>query len=172
MFYDLKARHIGDILTVAISEIASASKQATTKTNRETDTSADLTKLLGLEQTLAKLTKGDPTSLLSAKTKNDFKGEGTTTRKENLLATITTQVTTVLPNGNFRIQGGKTVTVNNESQIIQLTGIVRPADISAQNIIDSKYILDARIAYIGKGPISDKQQPGWMTRLVDKVWPF
>jgi len=172
MFYDLKARNVGDIVTVAISETASASKEATTETNRETETSADLTKMLGLEKALGQITKAEPTSLLSAKTKNDFKGEGSTVRKENLLATITTQVTSVLPNGNFRIQGGKTVTVNNESQIIQLTGIIRPEDISAQNIINSKYVLDARIAYVGKGPISDKQQPGWMTRMVDKVWPF
>lgn len=172
MFYDLKARNVGDIVTVAISETASASKEATTKTNRETETSADLTKMLGLEKALGQITKAEPTSLLAAKTKNDFKGAGSTVRKENLLATITTQVTSVLPNGNFRIQGGKTVTVNNESQIIQLTGIIRPEDISAQNIINSKYVLDARIAYVGKGPISDKQQPGWMTRIVDKVWPF
>jgi flagellar L-ring protein precursor FlgH len=81
-------------------------------------------------------------------------------------------VVEVFPNGNLRIEGGKTITVNREEQIIVLTGIVRPNDISSQNIINSKYVLDAKIAYTGKGVISDKQGPGWMTRILDNVWPF
>ena len=64
------------------------------------------------------------------------------------------------------------MTVNNEDQYILLTGIVRPMDITADNLIDSKYILDAEISYTGKGVISDRQKPGWMTRVLDHIWPF
>lgn len=173
LFTDVKGRRTGDIVTVAIYEKASASKEATTKTDRATSVSADITKLLGLERDIAHLANGtDPSNLLSASNTNTFAGSGVTSRKEDLIATLTTQVVEVLPNGNLRLEGDKAVTVNNETQLIHLTGLVRPSDITAANIVDSKYILDARIAYTGKGVISDKQQPGWMVRLLDNVWPF
>ncbi len=173
LFGDLKARQLGDILTVAIFEQASASREATTETGRSSSNEAGITNFLGFETDLAKLNGVlDPSSLISTNYKNDFKGSGSTSRKENLVATLSTRVVEVFPNGNLRIEGGKTVTVNHEEQIIVLTGIVRPNDISSQNVIDSKYVLDAKIAYTGKGVISDKQRPGWMTHILDNVWPF
>jgi len=62
--------------------------------------------------------------------------------------------------------------VNNEVQIIYLTGIVRPVDITAANTISSDKILNSRISYTGKGVISDNQEPGWAMRILDNVWPF
>ncbi|MEJ2200550.1 MAG: flagellar basal body L-ring protein FlgH [Desulfuromonadaceae bacterium] len=88
------------------------------------------------------------------------------------IVTVAIYEVEVYPNGNLRITGAKTVTVNSEKQIVKLTGIVRPSDISAQNVVDSQNILDARIAYTGKGVVSDKQQQGWLMRVVDNVWPF
>ncbi len=111
-------------------------------------------------------------TLVKASTENSFKGSGTTGRKEDLTATLTTQIIQVLPNGNLRIEGTKTVTVNDEMQIVKLSGIIRPADVSPGNIVDSKNILNARIAYVGEGVISDKQQQGWLVRGLDAVWPF
>ncbi len=173
LFTDLKARRVGDIVTVAIYERASASKEATTETDRSSSISADITKFFRFERDLANLAGGiDPGKLVSANYTNAFEGNGKTTRKEDLIATLTTQVVEVLPNGNLRIVGNKAVTVNNETQYIQLTGLVRPTDITPQNIVDSKYVLDARIAYTGKGVVSDKQRPGWMTRVLDTIWPF
>ena len=173
MFTDVKARRIGDILTVAIYEQASASKEATTETGRASNMSADITKFFGMEDRIANIaTNTDPAALISAGYSNDFKGSGVTKRKEDLVATLTTQVVEVLPNGNLRIEGNKSVTVNNETQLIRLTGLVRPSDVTAGNIVDSKYILNARIAYTGKGVISDKQRPGWLVRVLDNVWPF
>jgi len=173
LFYDLKGSDVGDIVTVAIFEKASASKEATTATGRQSSNSADISAFLGLESKIAKINDAiDPAALISADFKNDFKGSGSTVRKEDLVATLTTRVVEVLPNGNFRIQGQKTVTVNNEAQFIRLSGIIRPNDISPDNIVDSKLILDADISYTGKGVISDKQRPGWMVRILDNVWPF
>ncbi len=173
LFTDLKARRVGDIVTVAIYERASASKEATTETDRSSSISADITKLFRFEKDLANLAQGiDPANLIGAKYDNAFAGSGKTTRKEDLVATLTTQVVEVLPNGNLRIEGNKAVTVNNETQYIQLTGLVRPSDISPANVVDSKYVLDARIAYTGKGVVSDKQKPGWLVRVLDNVWPF
>lgn len=173
LFYDLKARNVGDIVTVAIYEQASASKEASTSSGRDTTASADITKLFGLERDIGNINSAiDPTNLLSAGFSNDFSGSGKTSRKEDLVATLTTRVIEVFPNGNLRIAGGKTVTVNNEDQIIRLSGIIRPTDISPSNIVGSQHILDANIEYTGNGIISDKQRPGWMVRLIDNVWPF
>ncbi len=173
LFSDLKARRVGDLLTVAIYERASASKEAKTKTGRDSTASADLTRVFGLERNIATINKTiDPTQLISANYQNEFDGFGSTSRKEDLVATISTRVVELYPNGNLRITGRKQVTVNNEDQIIELTGIVRPADITSENFVDSKYILDADIAYTGKGVISDKQKQGWMVRILDNIWPF
>ena len=173
LFYDNKARNIGDIVTVAIYEKASASKEASTATGRDSNANADITKFFGLEADLENLNSNiDPTDLIDVGYKNDFTGAGKTSRKEDLIATLTTRVVEVLPNGNLRIAGSKTVTVNNEDQIIRLAGIIRQEDISPANIVDSQHILDANIEYTGNGVISDKQKPGWMVRILDNVWPF
>ena len=173
LFYDNKARNIGDIVTVAIYEKASASKEASTATGRDSNANADITKFFGLEADLENLNSNiDPTDLIDVGYKNDFTGAGKTSRKEDLIATLTTRVVEVLPNGNLRIAGSKTVTVNNEDQIIRLAGIIRQEDISPANFVDSQHILDANIEYTGNGVISDKQKPGWMVRILDNVWPF
>ncbi|MCD6526710.1 MAG: flagellar basal body L-ring protein FlgH [Desulfuromonas sp.] len=172
LFIDNRAGRVGDILTVAIYERAEASKEATTSTGRSTSASADITKLFGLESNIAGLGGADPTNLISAGYSNDFQGSGSTTRKEDLVATLTTRVVEVLPNGTLRISGSKSVTVNHEQQLIHLSGIVRQQDISPANLIDSKYVLDANIVYTGKGVIDDKQKPGWLLRLLDNVSPF
>lgn len=170
---DFKARRRGDILTVAIFENASASKEATTSTGRDSSASVGLSNIFGLEKNISKLNGAiDPTKLVGTNYKNAFEGSGATTRKEDLVATLSVRVVEVLANGNLRIAGGKTVTVNREDQLINLTGEVRPSDISAANVVDSKYVLDARISYTGNGIISDKQGQGWLARTLDTVWPF
>ena len=172
LFQDLKGRTVGDIITVVIVENASASKEATTETDRTSSMSAGINKVLGFERQISSLTGINPASLVDATTTNDFSGGGKTERKETLTATLTTQVIEVLPNGNLRIEGNKTVTVNNETQIVKLTGTVRQPDVSPRNIVDSKNILNARIAYVGNGVISDKQKQGWLVQYLDQVWPF
>jgi len=173
LFYDIKARNVGDIVTVAIFERASASKEAKTSTSRDSSASAGIDRLFGLEKNLGTINSSiNPGRLLDANYKSDFDGSGKTSRQEDLLATLTAQVIKVLPNGNLAITGSKTVTVNREQQLIRLSGIVRQTDISPQNIVDSKNILDARIAYTGKGVISDKQGQGWLVRILDNIWPF
>ncbi len=169
---DVKARRVGDIVTVIIQEKASASKEATTDTDRSSSIAAGISSLFGLENTLANNTGITPSSMIDATSSNTFSGGGKTTRSENLVATLTTQVIEVYPNGNMKIRGGKSVTVNNENQIIYLTGIVRLYDVTADNTIDSGNILNAQISYTGKGALSDKQKPGWLMRIFDNTWPF
>ncbi len=176
MFADRTGHNIGDIVTVLISESASASKAATTSTDRSSNMNASLSNFFGLEN-LDFWNEGstkpiDLSNLVNATMSNTFAGNGKTTRKEDLTASLTTQIVEKYPNGQLKIRGGKEVMVNDEVQIIYLTGIVRPVDITAANTVSSERILNARISYTGKGAISDKQGPGWAMRVLDTLWPF
>ncbi len=173
MFSDHKAKYVGDIVTVTISESASATKEATTTTGTKSDISAGMPNFFGLENGSWITDKNiDLTNLIKANFANSFDGSGKTVRTDNLTASLTTQVIGRYPNGNLKIRGGKEVAVNNEIQILYITGIIRPVDITAANTVGSEKILNARISYTGKGVISDKQEPGWLTRAIDYVWPF
>ena len=175
LFSDHKARQVGDIVTVLISENAKASKEAKTSTGRTSNMSASIPNLLGLENSGLVTDfkpKPDLSNLVSADFTNSFEGNGSTSRKGELSASLTTQVIGTYPNGNLKIRGGKEVMLNSEVQIIYLTGIVRPVDITAANTVPSTKVLNARISYTGNGSISDKQEPGWIMRTLDNVWPF
>jgi flagellar L-ring protein precursor FlgH len=166
LFSDLKARNVGDIVTINVVESATASKNATTKTSRESDLSASWT---GVLQKLSGNWVGGEVKTDFA---NNFDGKGETTRSSQLAAYITAQVIQVLPNGYLVIHGNRQVRVNNENQIINVQGVIRTEDINANNIVLSTYIADARIELIGEGVVSDKQRPGWLARILDWVWPF
>ena len=173
LYSDIKAYEQGDIVTVAIYESASANNEADTSTGRDSSASASIGSIFGLEKRIAKINEGmDPTNLLQTEYSNSFEGSGGTSREGELQATLTTRVVQVMPDGNLKIQGNKDITVNNESNIIRLSGIVRPEDIDAGNTVDSKYVLNANIDYKGRGVISDKQGQGWLVRIMDNVWPF
>ncbi len=170
---DHKAMSIGDILTIVIAEKSSASRQATTSSGRDSTIQAGIPALFGLENQEFITDSGlDMDNLIQANFSNEFEGSGKTIRSGDLTASLSTQVIDVYPNGNLKVRGGKEVMVNSEVQIIYVTGIVRPVDITAANTVDSNKILNARISYTGRGPVADHQEPGWLTRTLDHVWPF
>ena len=170
---DLKARRRGDIITIVISETASASKEAKTGTSRDSSLSAGMPRLLGLENTgIIKNNFADLAKIISASSNSSFKGAGSTSRQENLNATITARVIDVQTNGNLMIEGRRNIKVNEEDQIIVLEGIVRARDITPDNTVNSIYVADARISYSGRGIVSDQQSPGWLMNIFNKIWPF
>jgi len=170
---DVKARRKGDIITIVISETASASKEAKTGTSRDSSVSAGMPNMLGLENTgIFKNNFADLSKIINASTNTKFQGTGSTSRQENLNATITARVLEVLPNGNLMIEGRRNIRVNEEDQIIILEGTVRSRDIAPDNTVNSIYVADARISYSGRGIISDRQSPGWLMNIFDKIWPF
>jgi flagellar L-ring protein precursor FlgH len=173
MFADHKAQNVGDIVTIIISEESSASKEASTSTDRNTSMGASIPNLFGLENSSFVTDSNlDLNNLVSSDFTNTFEGEGSTSRSGTFTASLAAQVVGRYPNGNLKIRGGKEVMVNNEVQIIYLTGIIRPIDITAANTIPSTKILNARISYTGQGALADKQHPGWLMRTLDNVWPF
>ena len=169
---DLKARRRGDIITIIISETASASKEAKTGTSRDSSVGAGIPNFIGLEKGILKSNFSDLANIIKANANTSFKGSGSTTRQENLNATIAARVVDVQPNGNLIIEGRRNIKVNEEDQIIVLEGTVRSRDISPDNTVNSIYVADARISYSGRGIISDNQSPGWLMNILNKIWPF
>jgi len=170
---DGKARRIGDIVTIIVTETASASKQAATATGRSSQISAGIPNLLGLEESkIITSNFADLSKLLNASASSEFDGSGSTSRKETLTATISAKVVDLLPNSNLLIEGRRNVRVNNEDQIVTVKGTIRQRDITAENTINSIYVADAQITYSGEGIISDRQKPGWLMNVIDKLWPF
>ena len=170
---DYKARRKGDIVTIVIVESASASKAAKTDTSRSSAVNAGIPNFMGLEQAgIIKNNFADLSKLINASVDSKFAGSGSTSRQETLNATVSAKVIDVLSNGNLLIEGRREVRVNNEDQLIVINGTVRPTDIGADNTVNSTFVADAKISYSGKGIISDRQSPGWLMNVVDKLWPF
>jgi flagellar L-ring protein precursor FlgH len=173
MFTDRKARTVGDIITIKIVESSDATNKATTSTDRASSLSASIDAFFNAEKRYpSDQPFFNPFSKLAGGLNSQFKGEGTTQRSGDLNASITALVTKVLPNGNLVVTGSREVLINNDNQIIELTGIVRPRDVSPDNEVLSTYVADARISYSGTGVIDQRQKPGWLTNLVMKIWPF
>jgi len=183
LFVAIKARRVGDIVTVKIEESAKATNKANTGTERNSGLEAGIQKLFGVEDwwtnevlpdvpsSLPKLTPfGNPS--VKGNFKSTFKGDGETSRSGTLSAFMTCRVVDVMRNGNLKIVGTREVMVNHENQLIILSGVIRPRDISEDNIVDSKFVSDAKIAYSGSGVIDDRQRPGWLANLLNDLWPF
>ncbi len=173
MFINARARRVGDIVTIRIVESSSAKNKASTDTERTTSMNIGLNSFFGLEQEYpASHPFFNPFGSAEGSYDSEFEGSGATVRSGALEAYISARIVQILPNGNFVIEGNREVRVNNENQIITLTGVVRPRDISGENVIQSTYIADARISYSGSGVVNDQQRPGWLIRILDNVWPF
>jgi flagellar L-ring protein precursor FlgH len=173
LFTNPKARRIGDIVTIRIVESSSATNKASTQTGRSSSVAASVDGFFGLENDFSASSPFfNPFSRVAGGLESDFDGSGTTKRSGDLTATITARVIDTLPNGNLIVMGSREVMVNREKQEITLSGIVRPRDISAENVVLSNHIADAKIAYSGSGVINDRQRPGWLARAIDAIWPF
>jgi len=180
LFGDLKARRVGDTVTVDIVENTTSQIDANTNASRESSVNAGVDNLFGfmrgLEAKNSNLNRDYKgalgSKLIAANMTNAFTGKGTSDRSGKITASIGARVVRVLPNGNLVVVGKRETRVNQETQYIIISGIVRPADIDNDNRVQSTYLADARIQYFGHGALSDKQRPGWLSRVLDFVWPF
>ncbi len=173
LFSDVKARALGDLLTIIVLEDATGSKDAETSTSTKTSVSGSLKEFFGFPQELAKKNPNiNPAQLIQGDSAREWDGQGSTSRKGKLSARVTAVVTAVAPNGNLWVEGDKMVAVNHENQHIVLAGWARPEDITAENEVLSTRLAQAKIDYYGTGVIGMKQFPGWGYWLLDWVWPF
>jgi len=160
LFADNKARQVGDLVTIIIVERTQATSTAQTQTGQ--DASVNFGPILWNSVPLI------PGFGVSGK--DNFRAGGSTTRGGSLNARMTAKVVDVLPNGNLVIEGRQTIIVNDEEQVIVVSGVIRPQDIAPDNTVLSTYVADATINYQGAGVIGDKQEPGLLTRLLN--WLF
>jgi len=173
LFTQRRSARVGDLITVEIHETANGARDAGTETSPHTERSPGVrsfaTAMSALKAAYPSL---DPSKLVEAMSKNDFSGKGKTTSSGKLYATLTARIKKVLPNGDLYFEGHKVVMINEEESHLYLSGVVRPSDIQADNRVGSDVIADAQVEYTGRGPVSDKQKPGWFSRLLDWVNPF
>jgi flagellar L-ring protein precursor FlgH len=169
-FKDQRAHQIGDILTVTVNftdKAAIANQTQRSRTNKE---DSGVTDFLFKNQVPANV--GLPGRILTADSTASSDGKGTVNRQEALQTTVAAVVTQVLPNGNLVVEGKQEVRVNFEVRELIVAGIVRPEDIQSDNTIDSTKIAQARIAYGGRGQITDVQQPRYGQQVLDVLLPF
>ncbi len=183
LYEDRKARRLNDLVTIKVVENITASGKATTKASRDSSSDYALTDLFGMNKDfniqnlplLKDFYKGKTaafTPSVSGTATSAFDGKGDTTREGKLIGTITAKVVEVMPNGTLVLESRKDTTINKEKQTLVLRGMIRPDDIQPDNTILSSYVADAEIFYVGQGVLQEKQNPGWLVRIMDQVWPF
>lgn len=173
-FKDQRAARIGDILTVRVQINDKAEFANETSRSRTASDTASIDSLAGFEKTIKKILPGGPnlSDLISTDSDTQTDGDGSIKRDEELTTNIAAVVTQVLPNGNLVIEGRQEIRVNFEIRELIVAGIVRPEDIGADNTIESTKIAEARIAYGGRGQLTDVQQPRYGQQVLDILLPF
>ncbi|BBF91845.1 flagellar basal body L-ring protein FlgH [Blastochloris tepida] len=170
-FKDQRAQQVGDILTVKVKFNDKAEIENETKRERVNSEETNLEAMLGKNK-LPILGAAIPSTLLSTDSLSVSEGKGSVTRSEELTTSVAAVVTQVLPNGNLVVEGKQEIRVNFEIRELIVGGIVRPEDIESDNTISSEKIAQARIAYGGRGQITDIQQPRYGQQVMDIILPF
>lgn len=165
---DRRAFRPNDLLTVRVIENIEAVGTADSSLTKASKASAGVPSLFGLEDKLPGVI--DPANLASASSDTSFKGGGATSRSSQLTAVMTTRVAEVLQNGDLLLEGVREITVNGEQQVVVLTGVVRPQDVRRNNTVLSSSVAQLRIQYFGKGLMRDNLKPGWLVRVLNKIF--
>jgi flagellar L-ring protein precursor FlgH len=166
LFADLKARRVGDVLTIRLTEATAASKSAVTKTTKTTGVNNTGVTLFGRSPTVGGV--GIGTSTLNGA--DTFDGEGSATQGNTFTGSLTVTVMAVQQNGNLVVQGDKTLKLNQGDEFVHVSGVVRSADIATDNSVTSDRVADAHISYSGKGVIASSNKMGWLARFFNS--PF
>jgi flagellar L-ring protein precursor FlgH len=171
-FKDQRAIQIGDLLTVKVKISDNATIANETQRSRASKEDSGVTDFAGSKLLGAKAAAVLPGRILTADSTSSTDNKGSVNRQEALLTNVAAVVTQVLPNGNLVVEGKQEIRVNFEVRELIVAGIVRPEDIESDNTIDSTKIAQARIAYGGRGQITDVQQPRYGQQVLDVLLPF
>ncbi len=177
LFSDHKAMHVNDIVTVSITETATSSNSAK-KQLSEADTSqlgggvfataggnSAVGSWVGKANGLTDIGYASDSS-------SSFSGQGSYSKDASFTTTVSARVIKVLENGNYYINGRREILIDDEKQVIQISGVIRPYDIDQDNNIASSQMSNAKILYSSEGDIDRSTKQGWGTKLVQAVWPF
>ncbi len=177
LFSDHKAMHVNDIVTVVISETANSSN-----TGAKQLTKADSSNLGGgvfasggvnsAMQANATNLSGLTNLGFSSASTDTFKGQSSASKNASFATTVSVRIVKVLQNGNYFISGKREILVDEQKQIIQISGVIRPYDIDQYNNINSSQMSEAKILYKTQGDTDRATQQGWGTKIIQAVWPF
>lgn len=171
LFEDYRARHIGDVLTIVVNESTIFDGKEDRKMKKETKANNFLSLVMKFTGGASSRSfngdmTGSSTSQRQFDGKSDYKSDRTFTDR------MTVVVVDVMPNGNLVIEGYRKRLVAREERMLRVTGIVRPADISPFNVVQSQYVGNFQIAYTGKGAESSYINNGWFGRVMNAIWPY
>ncbi|MBF0480353.1 MAG: flagellar basal body L-ring protein FlgH [Desulfovibrionaceae bacterium] len=187
LFEDNRARRVGDIVMVNIIENSTGQNTAKTKSNRTSSTNMGVSAFFNNTSMDASpidlLTGADINNLgmkspvgahpqIATTSTNNLTTDGSTQRSSQVTATVGCRIINVLPGPVFQIEGARQTRVNDENQILVVRGLIRPTDIAQDNTIPSSALADAQVEYYGEGSLGDRQKPGWLTRVMDNIYPF
>ena len=171
-FKDQRAMQVGDIMTVKVKITDNAKFENGTARSRSSKEDSGVTDFIGSKLLTGQAAQLMPGKILTTDSTSSTDNKGSVNRQEALQTNVAAVVTQVLPNGNLVVEGKQEVRVNFEVRELIVAGIVRPEDIESDNTIDSSKIAQARIAYGGRGQISDVQQPRYGQQVLDVLLPF
>lgn len=164
LYDDVKARRVGDILTIVLVEETSGTNSRDNSVSNSTGLNLDTPIFGGASK---------PDFNFEVGAENSFEGQSGTSQSNRLSGSISVTVHQVLPNGNLVVEGEKWIRINQSNEYIKLEGVVRPKDIDTFNTLYSTQVADARISYAGKGTNSQSNGPGWASRILfSPIWPF
>jgi flagellar L-ring protein FlgH len=169
-FKDQRAAQVGDIVTVLVNMNDAANLKNVTSATRASSESGGIPNFFGLEAILPKVI--NPATLISASSSNNNTGTGQIQRNEAVTLRLAGIVTQVLPNGNLVVAASQEFMVNSELRELRVTGVIRPQDIASDNTVLHDRMAEARIAYGGKGQLTDLQRARWGQQMMDILAPF
>jgi flagellar L-ring protein precursor FlgH len=171
-FKDQRAHQVGDILTVKVKITDKATVENETSRSRKNSEDSGVDNFFGKTKLPIFSSVNVPGKILTADSTGSSEGKGSIDRKDEITTNVAGVVTQVLPNGNLVLEGKQEIRINYEVRELIVAGIVRPEDIESDNTIDSTKIAQARIAYGGRGQITDVQQPRYGQQVLDIILPF
>lgn len=164
-----RAHRVGDILTVSFTESFQATKSQNAATSKSSGSAVTLPNIL---ENLAGKDLIPNSADLSASAEQSFTGSGSSNQSNSLTGLISVHVVRVFGNGNLEILGQKKLTLNNGDEYIRVSGIVRPKDVSSDNVVPSDRIANAAIDYIGAGDTAITGKKGWYSKLLENISPI
>src|SRR6056300_869906 len=170
---DQRARRVGDILTVSFNETYSATKAQTASSSKADNFGVTLpTGLPNIFTGGFDKDAGGNGAGLSAGTTRSFAGAGNAVQSNSFSGLLSVTVVRVFENGNMEVAGQKELTLNNGNEYVRVRGVVRPEDVSANNLVSSNRLADAQIRYTGSGQLADSSKQGWLSELMRTISPF
>ena len=173
-FKDQRAAQVGDILTVLVNFTDKAQFNNETQLQRTTNEQDTMPQVMGFQTQIQRILPhaANPANLIDITGATNNDGKATINRQEQVTLEVAALVTQVLPNGNLVVQGHQEIRVNYEVRDLQVTGVLRPQDISSINTVALDKLAEARVSYGGRGQLTNVQQPRYGEQLLDIVAPF